>query len=66
MSIIFRVTPHNSVPTPMVNEKGKTAEAEYRGTLLLTVSLIDYQLSSLQMVECYRHKFLCQHSYYIV
>ena len=30
MSIIFRVTPHNSVPTPMVNEKGKTAEAEYR------------------------------------
>ena len=21
MSIIFRVTPHNSVPTPMVNEK---------------------------------------------
>lgn len=30
MSIIFRVTPHSSVPTPMVNEKGKTAEAEYR------------------------------------
>ena len=30
MSIIFRVTPHNSVPAPMINEKGKTAEAEYR------------------------------------
>lgn len=30
MSIIFRVTPHNSVPAPMENEKGKTAEAEYR------------------------------------
>lgn len=30
MSIIFRVTPHNSVPAHMENEKGKTAEAEYR------------------------------------
>lgn len=28
------------------------------GTPLLTVSLIDYQLSSLQVMECYRHKFV--------